>query len=136
MQRSGNLPTPQGVRNELARRHLLDFTIRLWPQFKATQFHTSYYKVLHLFAIGKIKKLIVTIPPQHGKSQGSSKFLPAYMLGVNPDLNIALMSYSATYARKFNRHLQKTMIDTERYDKISSMKQTLPQMELTSAMER
>jgi predicted phage terminase large subunit-like protein len=107
----------QKAHNELARRHLLDFTIYLWPQFKATQFHTSYYKVLHLFAIGKIKKLIVTIPPQHGKSQGSSKYLPAYMLGVNPDLNIALMSYSATYARKFNRHLQKTML-SERYSQI------------------
>lgn len=117
MPRSGNLPTPQGVRNELARRHLLDFTIRLWPQFKATKFHTSYYNVLHLFAIGRIKKLIVTIPPQHGKSQGSSKYLPAYMLGINPNLNIALMSYSATYARKFNRHLQKTMA-SERYSEI------------------
>lgn len=104
----------QKAHNELARRHLLDFTIHLWPQFKATQFHTSYYKVLHLFAIGKIKKLIVTIPPQHGKSQGSSKYLPAYMLGVNPELNIALMSYSTTYARKFNRHLQR-VIDTEGY---------------------
>lgn len=114
MQRSGSLPTPQGVRNELARRHLLDFTKRLWPQFQATEFHTSYYKVLHLFAIGKIKKLIVTIPPQHGKSQGSSKYLPAYMLGINPDLNIALMSYSTTYARKFNRHLQR-VIDTDQY---------------------
>jgi len=36
------------------------------------------------------------------------------MLGRNPDLNISLMSYSATYARKFNRQLQKTM-SSERY---------------------
>ncbi len=102
------------VQNELARRSLLDFTKLLWPQFKATPFHVAYYTILHLFAIGQIKRLIVTIPPQHGKSQGSSKFLPAYMFGINPNLNIALMSYSTTYARKFNRHLQRT-IDTDQY---------------------
>lgn len=62
-----------------------------------------------MFAKGKIKNLIITIPPQHGKSQGSSKYLPAYMLGINPDLQIALMSYSTTFARKFNRHLQRLL---------------------------
>lgn len=104
----------QELKNEIARRYLLDFTRLLWPQFKATGFHTTYYKVLDLFAKGRIKKLIVTIPPQHGKSMGSSKYLPAYMLGIDPSLNIALMSYSTTFARKFNRHLQR-VIDTDQY---------------------
>jgi predicted phage terminase large subunit-like protein len=102
------------ARQELSRRNLLDFTQYLWPQFHATQFHANYYRVLDMFAKGQIKNLIVTIPPQHGKSQGSSKYLPAFMLGLNPDLNIALMSYSTTFARKFNRHLQRT-IDTDKY---------------------
>jgi predicted phage terminase large subunit-like protein len=108
---------PQKAVNELARRNLLDFTQSLWPQFHATEFHCTYYSVLDLFAKGVIKNLIVTIPPQHGKSQGSSKYLPAYMLGKNPDLNIALMSYSTTFARKFNRHLQR-VIDTKEYTDI------------------
>lgn len=70
-----------------------------------------------MFAKGRIKRLIVTVPPQHGKSLGSSKYLPAYMLGINPDLNIALMSYSTTFARKFNRHLQR-VIDTPEYGNV------------------
>jgi len=105
---------PELARNELARRNLLDFTKRLWPDFKATAFHSIYYTILDMFAHGLIKRLIITIPPQHGKSQGSSKYLPAYMFGLNPNLNIALMSYSTTYARKFNRHLQR-VIDTDQY---------------------
>lgn len=111
------LPTNDEVLDELARRNLLDFTKRLWPQFHATTFHENYYKVLDLFCKFKIKNLIVTIPPQHGKSQGSSKYSPAYIFGKCPDKNIALMSYSTTFARKFNRHLQRVM-DTPEYKSI------------------
>lgn len=120
MQRSKNLlppDAPQQAMYELSRRHLLTFTQYMWPQYHATQFHSSYYKVLDMFAKGRIKRLIVTVPPQHGKSLGSSKYLPAYMLGINPDLNIALMSYSTTFARKFNRHLQR-VIDTPKYGNV------------------
>lgn len=105
---------PDQAKYELCRRYLLNLTQLMWPQFQATDFHVTYYTILDMFAKGLIKKLIITIPPQHGKSQGSSKYLPAYMLGNNPELNIALMSYSTTFARKFNRHLQR-VIDTPEY---------------------
>lgn len=57
------------------------------------------------------------MPPQHGKSWGSSKFMPAYIFGINPDTQMALMSYSTTFARKFNRQLQR-VIDTSEYREI------------------
>ena len=99
---------------EMARRNLYYFTRYMWPDFHATIFHQNYYQILDAFAKQKIKRLIVTIPPQHGKSQGSSKYLPAYIFGIKPDSHIALMSYSATFARKFNRQLQR-VIDTQKY---------------------
>jgi len=60
------------------------------------------------------------MPPQHGKSEGSSRRLPSYMLGKDPELKIALCSYSATFARKFNRVVQR-IIDTKEYRKIFPM---------------
>ena len=54
-----------------------------------TPFHLSFYWVLDAFAHGRIKRLIVTMPPQHGKSEGTTRLLPAYMLGLDPDLRIA-----------------------------------------------
>lgn len=112
-----NLPTIdlEDVKNELARRHLLDFTLKVWPQFGPTEFHKNYYEVLNAFCFRLIKNLIVTIPPQHGKSAGSSRMAPGFMFGLNPDLNIALMSYSTTFARKFNRQLQR-LIDSPEYN--------------------
>lgn len=79
-----------------------------------TKFHAIYYKVLEKFALGLIKKLIITMPPQHGKSQGATILLPAYILGLNPDQRIAIASYSASLASKFNRRIQR-IIETPEY---------------------
>ena len=60
---------------------------------------------------------MVFMPPQHGKSEGSTRRLPAYLLGRNPDLRLAVVSYSATKAKKFNREIQR-VIDTPEYHAI------------------
>ena len=79
-----------------------------------TPFHLSFYWVLDAFAHGRIRRLIVTIPPQHGKSEGTTRLLPSYVLGLDPDLRIAVASYSDTFARKFNRAIQRN-IDSPEY---------------------
>lgn len=76
------------------------------PEFLES-FHYEYYLVLSEFAKGNIKRLIITIPPQHGKSEGSTRLLPAYLLGMNPDLKIAIASYADTLAKSFNRCVQR-----------------------------
>lgn len=97
----------------IARKHLFDFAQYVMPSFQATPFHERYYNVLQLFAEGIIKRLIVTVPPQHGKSLGSSQLLPAYMLGLNPDNKIAIASYSFDLARQFNGRIQHVMLSKE-----------------------
>lgn len=99
---------------EGARRRLIWFAKYLQQSFQATPFHVSYYRILDMFARGRIKNLIIQAPPQHGKSQGSSRFLPAYMLGLNPETKIAICSYAATIAKDFNRDVQR-LIDNEEY---------------------
>ncbi len=76
-------------------------------QVEMTPFHESYYRILDRFARGDIRRLIVTVPPQHGKSLGASVLLPAYMLGIDPDLRICIGSYALTLAGKFNRQIQR-----------------------------
>lgn len=100
-----------------AQNHLLDFTKYTFDKFDATAFHTNYYKILHEFAEGRIKKLIISMPPQHGKSEGSTRRLPTSLLGHNPDVKIAIATYSDTFAKKFNRDCQR-IIDTKEYNEI------------------
>lgn len=108
---------PDLFRIEGARRNLLWFTQYLFPAYQCTDFHKAYAKVLEKFARGQIRNLIIQAPPQHGKSQLSSRMLPAYMLGLNPDAKIAICSYAATIAKDFNRDVQR-IIDTPEYNKV------------------
>lgn len=96
------------------REDLFQFTRYTMPQFEPAPFHERYYDVLTRFARGEVKRLMVFIPPQHGKSEGSTRRLPAFLLGQDPDLRVAIVSYNAPKARKFNREIQR-IIDTAEY---------------------
>ena len=93
------------------------FALDVYPFLELQYFHETYYRVLEAFAQGSISKLIVTMPPQHGKSVGATTLLPAYMLGLNPDLRIAIASYSSSLASKFNRRVQR-IIESVEYSEI------------------
>lgn len=108
---------PEMFIQEGARRKLEWFARYLLRSFQPTPFHRAYYRVLDMFAKGDIKNLIIQAPPQHGKSQGSSRFLPAFMLGLNPDLKICIASYAATIAKDFNRDCQR-LIDCDEYREV------------------
>ncbi len=91
-----------------------DFALAVYPFLELQPFHRAYYRVLEAFAAGRVRRLVVTMPPQHGKSVGASTLLPAYLLGLDPDLRVAIASYSAALASKFNRRVQR-IIDSEEY---------------------
>ena len=94
-----------------------DFATKVYPFLELQTFHRTYYRLLEEFACGRIRKLIVTMPPQHGKSVGSTTLLPAYMLGINPDQRIAIASYSASLASRFNRRVQR-IIESKEYSEM------------------
>lgn len=100
-----------------SRTSLLTFTKATMPTFDPAGFHKRYYERLTEFAEGKIKRLMVFVPPQHGKSEGSTRRLPAFILGRDPDRKVAIVSYSSSKARKFNREVQR-IIDSQEYHEI------------------
>ena len=110
------LVAPSPSERGLGERNLLSFTRHTLPAFAPAPFHFAYYEVLTRFAMGEIKKLMITMPPQHGKSEGATRRLPAFVLGQDPDKRIAIVSYNAIKARKFNRELQRIMDDDRYYE--------------------
>lgn len=100
-----------------ARRGLSAFIRFTKPDYSQQWFHKEVCKVLDKFERGEIKKLMIFIPAQHGKSEISSRRFPAYALGCNPDRKIALCSYGAEHAQAFNRDVQR-IIDDEEYYKV------------------
>ena len=90
-----------------------DFATAIYPFLEVQPFHAVYYRALEAFARGDIRRLIITMPPQHGKSVGATTLLPSYMLGLDPDIRIAIASYSGSLASRFNRRVQRILESRE-----------------------
>jgi len=62
----------------------LSFVKHMWPDFIQGYHHKIVAKKFNDLSTGKIKRLIVNMPPRHTKSEFASSLLPAWMIGRNP----------------------------------------------------
>lgn len=106
--------TEQDVEQEKARRRLKSFIAYTMPEYEFNWHHDYMIDKLERFARGDIKRLMVFMPPRHGKSQLVSRHLPAFIFGRNPDARVIACSYSADLASAMNRDVQRIMT-SEKY---------------------
>lgn len=92
-----------------ARRNLIDFTRATMPDYSPGWHHLYMDQVINRMVEGDLRRLIVSMPPRHGKSELISRRLPAYLLGRDPDCTIITASYSAELASRMNRDCQRIM---------------------------
>lgn len=102
------------IRAELARRNFADFVLYVFSNYQMQWFHKLICDKLTAFERGEIKKLMVFMPPQHGKSQLTTRLFPAYFLGKQPNAKTVISSYNSTLASRFNRDIQR-VIDNKLY---------------------
>ncbi|MFM9108761.1 MAG: terminase, partial [Chloroflexota bacterium] len=86
-----------------AREDLLAFTGRMYPGYQAAPHHRRIAEALEAVERGDTRRLIVTLPPRHGKSLLASQHFPAWFLGRGPDRRIIACSYAASLAYRFSR---------------------------------
>lgn len=86
--------------------------------FAYTASHGQWIPARHLLmlserivdvAMGRCPRLIVTMPPRHGKSELISKYTPAWYLGNFPDKKVMLASYADTFAAHWGRRSREVM---------------------------
>jgi predicted phage terminase large subunit-like protein len=111
------IETAQKLHLTKARNQLINFVTYTTENYEVKWFHKKVCEYLDKLCNGEIKKLMIFIPPQHGKSELSSRKFPAYLLGRNPKLKIGIASYSPELATSFNRAIQNCMID-EKYKEL------------------
>ncbi len=58
---------------------------------------------------GEITRLIITMPPRHGKSEVTTKKFPAWFLGRNPEKEVILSAYGADLAEDFSAIARDTL---------------------------
>ena len=89
----------------------------MWPEFIEGEHHKIMAEKFNRVASGDIKRLIINMAPRHTKSEFASNFLPAWMIGKQPNLKIIQATNNAELAVRFGRKA-KSLIDTEDYQKI------------------
>jgi predicted phage terminase large subunit-like protein len=100
-----------------AKNDFLSFVKCVWPDFIEGSHHRHIAKKFNDLSTGKLKRLIVNMPPRHTKSEFASYLLPAWMVGRNPKLKIIQATHTGELAIKFGRKA-KHLIDSEEYHKI------------------
>lgn len=102
---------------EKARRKIIDFTTHTMPDYEVNWHHERLCEKLDQLVSGEIKRLMVFMPPRHGKSELGSRRFPAYVLGKDPKAQIISTSYSADLSSQMNRDVQR-IIDSPEYQEI------------------
>jgi predicted phage terminase large subunit-like protein len=62
---------------------------------------------------GEIDRLMIFMPPRHGKSELASKRFPAWCLGRNPKRQIIAASYNSDLASDFGRNVRNIVAEPE-----------------------
>jgi hypothetical protein len=99
---------------EAARCYFDAFILLLKKDYQFNWHHNETIHHLEKVEKGEIKRLILLLPPRHGKSLLSSIMFPAWYLGRNPDHEIIVSSYSADLASKFGAQT-RDIINTPEY---------------------
>ena len=102
---------------EQCRNSYMAFVKKMWPGFIPGRHHEIVAKAFEDVISGKIKRLIINMPPRHTKSEFASYLLPAWFLGKYPDKKVIQTSHTAELSVGFGRKV-RNLIDSEMYHHI------------------
>ncbi len=114
--------SPQQAASELlarrqARQSLLSFTEYTLDSFESAEHHRLICEKLEAVERGEIKRLMITAPPRHTKSELSSRRFPAWYLGRNPNKQIIATTYGHEFASDFGRDV-RAIVQSEEYKNV------------------
>jgi predicted phage terminase large subunit-like protein len=94
-------------------RPLLPFTRALFPAYEPSLFHVYLCQKLTQFLrdveAEKSPRMLLTVPPRHGKSEMGSVHFPAWVLGEHPDWPLIHVSYTAELSNEFSRKVRNLL---------------------------
>lgn len=100
------------IRRRRARDNLVDFARYTMPGYIPADHHFLICEKLEAVERGEIKRLMIEMPPRHGKSELASRRFPAWFLGRNPGKSIIGASYNSDLASDFGRDVRNIVKDS------------------------
>lgn len=107
------------ARRELAKKHLLPFILRFNDTYEPGWVHKDICDKLEWFSAAVAAKesprLMIFMPPRHGKSEIGSRSFPAWHLGNYPKHEFIGCSYGSDLANGFSRKVRDMVKDPAYY---------------------
>lgn len=107
------MPTLREIQAERARRGLIGFTSYTNPVYEPAGHHVRIAEHLEAIERGDIDRLMIFMPPRHGKSELASRRFPAWYLGRNPTKQVIAASYNSDLATDFGRDVRNIVASPE-----------------------
>ncbi len=101
------------LRRTDAQTGLISFTEYTFERYKTAPHHRVIAEQLERVERGEVDRLMLLVPPRHGKSELASKRFPAYYLGRQPHKQFLSVSASAELASDFGRDVRNIIISPE-----------------------
>jgi predicted phage terminase large subunit-like protein len=92
---------------------LIAFTEFTFPKYRPAPHHRLVAEKLEAVERGEIDRLMLLMPPRHGKSELASRRFPAFYLGRRPDRQLISVSASAPLAEDFGRDVRNLILSEE-----------------------
>jgi len=105
------------VEREKAQGTFMDYVGMMWPGFIHGRHHALMAKKFEDVASGKIKRVIINMPPRHTKSEFASYLLPSWYLGKFPKKKVIQCSNKAELAVGFGRKV-RNLVGSEAYARV------------------
>ncbi len=93
----------------MAKDSLIDFTRYTYRDYRPAPHHRLIAEKLEAVERGEIKRLMIFMPPRHGKSELASIRFPAWFLGRNPTRSIIAASYNSDLAGDFGYKVREVV---------------------------
>lgn len=108
------------LRVKKAKKSLIDFTAMTMPdpedpdnpdksRYQPVRHHETICAALEEVEAGRYQRLIISMPPRHGKSELASRRFPAWFLGKDPYRQVLFATYNADLAMDFGRSVREIM---------------------------
>lgn len=90
---------------------LIAYAAYQWPAYQDAPHHRLIARHLEMVERGEITRLMITMPPRHGKSMLASEFFPAWYMGRNPEHYVVTATYAQELADDFGRKVKNQIED-------------------------
>ncbi len=95
----------------MLRERLLGYAMATWHGYRPADHHRVIAAKLEAVERGEIQRLMIFMPPRHGKTALASEYFPAWYLGRNAERQIIHTTYAQEFADDLGMKVRNQLMD-------------------------